>query len=562
MMILRALARAQFLSVLILLTSVTGSFSQTTIFRHPKAGDIFRDYSRVMQSYQDWAVIDPNTQRSDAKTYLPNAVLPLTISDLQGAVRAEMIIDYHQTHVGTVGAKARVNGKAWIPIPMIQTTPSAAECFCYTANVVIDVPLSDLVQGTNYLEGTNTGQTCYTFDWGQWGWFAVTVRVYYGSGKTHPTGSIASPSAGATIGENPVVSINASGGSGVGRVDVIAFYDGYDIDGDGIYADWQYNYHRRITENFLDIHDHVGSTTTSPYQVRWNTDLVPDQAAGAVKLRAHIRDNTGLTYVTNEVSGINFVRSGSAVRMYRASNVPTRFQMRNVDPVKSCNIVIPSGNDLSKATSVKVLVKTWNGVNTQATSGQIGYTKLNSLQFPLYGASMHWSYDVRDVPVSTVFNGTNVFTLYSNSIGYGMRVEWPGPAIVVRYGGSITPPPDPVPTKLSFGVQPTSTTPGCDHHAGRDGADRGCQRQPGDGRYPLGDGCSRIEPGRQHTVRDKDGVGGGRGCDVQHAVAEQRRERLHADGERHRPDGRDIVGVQHHDDATSSDGQHRCQRRV
>ena len=164
-----------------------------TLFRHPPAGSIYRDYSRAMLPYADWRVTDPGTQRPDAQANLPNAVLPLSIADLQGATRAEAIIDLWGGHWGTTGKKIRFNNKAWIPIPEVATTPTSGECYSTSVMITVDVPIGDLKEGTNTFEGTNTGQTCYSFDWGQHGQFGIIVRVYYDASKPHPTGSITSP---------------------------------------------------------------------------------------------------------------------------------------------------------------------------------------------------------------------------------------------------------------------------------------------------------------------------------------------------------------------------------
>ena len=52
--------------------------------------------------------------------------------------------------------------------------------------------------------------------------------------KTHATGTITSPSQSGTMTDNPTVTVGVTGSAD--RVDVLAYYDGYDTDGDGIYA--------------------------------------------------------------------------------------------------------------------------------------------------------------------------------------------------------------------------------------------------------------------------------------------------------------------------------------
>ena len=60
-------------------------------------------------------------------------------------------------------------------------------------NTEIDIPLEYLVEGENKLEGTSGGQSCYNFNWGQWGWYLFNLRVFYSPKKAHPIGGITKP---------------------------------------------------------------------------------------------------------------------------------------------------------------------------------------------------------------------------------------------------------------------------------------------------------------------------------------------------------------------------------
>ena len=430
------------------------------IFRHPQPGEVYKENSRIMAKFAQYRVIDPNTPRADAQALLPNPVLSLTVDDLQGAVRAEAVIDFWGGHVGTTGKKIRFNGHSWIAIPELTTPPTSGQCYAQQPMVVVDVPLSHLVQGSNSFEGTNTGQSCYNFDWGMQGMFALMVRVYYSpSSKPHPTGSITFPTANGSFGENPAVSANASSSAGISRVDFIANYDGYDIDGDGIYKDWQYNYHFRQGDTEMKLYNHVGTDMAAPYSVTWNTDLVPDQPAGSIQILARIRDNNGVWFVTNPVSGLTLSRSGSSVKLYKAQSVPERTWVRDGRTTKSWHYTVPSGDDLSKATSSRILITTWNGIDGDAAAGKSRYYRVNSWTVPTaFGRDHFWSYDNLSMPTSAIQHGTNTFTVYSNSDVFGIEVLWPAPGILVRYSGSAPPPA--VATKLAFGTQPANTQAG------------------------------------------------------------------------------------------------------
>jgi hypothetical protein len=431
------------------------------LFRHPQPGDIYREYSRTINGYSQWRVTDPNTQRPAAMANLPNATLSIDISDLQGAVRAEAVIDLWQGHAGTTGKAISFNGNGWISVPDLSTPPTSGECYLAQYNVVVDVPLSHLATGTNYFQGTNAGQTCYSFDWGQHGMNGIVIRIYYGSSKPHPTGSITGAGAGQTISENPTFTANASGPAAIKQVDYIAYYDGLDEDGDGVYRDWHYYYHRTIDETSMPIKGHVGSATSAPYAVTWNTSLVPDQSAGSIRLLARIQDVNGMWYVTDEVTGLSLQRSGTSVRLYKATDVPERMGVRLTREQASCSIPIPSTDTLSKATSATMLISSWNGNDGNASPGSTFYTRLNSWTTPVYGENHFYALDYIAVPLSQLRTGTNSFTIFCDDSSTGTQIHWPGPQLVVTFSGGTTPPAPGAPELVSpaDNVSNVSTSP-------------------------------------------------------------------------------------------------------
>ena len=272
-------------------------------FKGPQPGDVYKEFAAVTSpnSGELWRVTDPGINLSvypQAAPFLPNPQVPLGIDDLAGATRAEVMITMWGGHIGTVGKKIKFNGNSWITIPEANTengipSGSQGECYLTQYNLTLDVPLAHLQTGTNYYEGTNAGQTCYGFGWGQFGWYGVIVRVYYDPAtKPHATGVISTVGNAGTFGDNPTVGATITNGT-ADRVDFLAWYDGYDTDGDGIYQEYHHDYHIGDTETDMNIKNHVGTAYAAPFQVTWNTTWVPDQQAGGVKLLARIRSTSG-----------------------------------------------------------------------------------------------------------------------------------------------------------------------------------------------------------------------------------------------------------------------------
>ena len=232
----------------------------------------------------------------------------------------------------------------------------------------------------------------------------------------------------------------ASGPNAIRQVDFIAFFEGIDTDGDGVYRDWQYNYHRLKAETAMRLKGHVGSDSTAPYGVTWNTDLVPDQTAGSIRLMARIQDVTGIWYVTEECTGLSLQRVGKAVRLYRATSVPEAFSVRLTRETGTCKFTIPAADRLADVTSATMVVSTFNGNDARASVGATHYTRVNSWTTPDYGTDHFFDLDYLAVPSSALRSGVNTYTFFCNDSSTGIRMNWPGPQMVVTYVGNYASP--------------------------------------------------------------------------------------------------------------------------
>jgi hypothetical protein len=434
--------------VLLVLVSVPVPAQVT--FSGPQPGDVYREYSRIMRPTdgEQWRVTDPNINLStypQAAGFVPNPEIALSVDDLQDAVRAEATMAIWGGHISTHGKKVRFNGNTWIDIGELGTVngiPPGHFGFNYIGQmmVTVPIPLSDLHEGSNIFEGTNAGQVGgpdgYGFDWGQHGWYGMMIRIYYGNGKTHATGSITSPSQSGTMTDNPTVSVGVTGS--VDRVDVLAYYDGYDTDGDGIYAEYHHDYHITLDDTELAIRNHVGTVTSAPFNVQWDTKWIPDQAAGSVKLLARIRGSNGVWYVSPEVTNLSLARTGKSVRLYKPQDTPERAWARGDLDVVRIHVNIPETTSLADATDAVYHHRSWNGLDSVHEPGETHYRRLNSWDDPEdYGGNHFFSYDVRSVPTGELHTGSNEFSFWAQTtLHHGMEVIWPGPALAVEYTGA------------------------------------------------------------------------------------------------------------------------------
>lgn len=396
----------------------------------PQPGEVYREYKRTIREGQAWRVTDAATKQPRARVFLPNPKLSIVIDDLERAVRAEALVDRWGGHPGTLAKRLRFNEHGWILLPELETTPEgyAPENYQYQDNPIVEIPLSYLVEGENVFEGAAGPQAGATLDWGQWGWMGIVVRVYYDpANKPHAKATIVSPATGETLGENPTIRIEPQSGE-IDRVDVLGFYEGYDIDGDGVYADWQRHYHHdRRGPAGLDepaIAGHVGTASGPPWEVEWDTRYVPDQPQPTVRLLARVRSRDGVWSVTEPVSGMRLERADSFVRLYKPYAVPEKYCAR-ADLWVMSKFAVPRADLNREPLEATLHLQTWNGEGKDVW--------VNGWETPIDGGNHTFAYTRHDLPLSILRRGENRVEFHSETLEHCVEVLWPGPGVTVRY---------------------------------------------------------------------------------------------------------------------------------
>lgn len=399
----------------------------------PGAGDVYREIRLpIGQVRDDWRVTDPAALNPGAAAFLPNPVLELPVPALAGAVRAELIIDRWGGHPGTSNKRIRLNGASWLHLPEpAGITGAPAECYMYQDNLMIEIPLDQLQDGSVTLEGTADNQVCNSFNWGQWGWYGAIMRIYYDGSVAHPTGAILTPTVGSTITDAVDITVDAAGAvSAVAAVEVLAWYDGYDIDGDGIFAEWQGEYRGDKRASAVATRGIVGSDDTAPYEMTWDVTWIPDQQPGTVALQARIRDQDGVWYVTDFVTGLSLDHLDRQVKQYRLVDVPRAFWVRG-GQAKTATFEIPAQDDLALATAARLTASTWNGSDT-------GVIDVNGLwSVTSFGANHFHAHNEFGLAVGALVPGVNEVTISATSFDHGMEMMWPGPVVTVSYTGGV-----------------------------------------------------------------------------------------------------------------------------
>ncbi|QEG36286.1 hypothetical protein [Bythopirellula goksoeyrii] len=419
----------------------------------PKPGEVYKEYKAVTGAWPKWAVIDPSLGHKTKEQYLSKTNKPsfIELGNLDQAMRAEVLVDRWGGHVCTSDKMIRFNGHKWLLLPELTTTPkdNHPECYMSQDNPIIEIPLSHLKEGTNSFSGKSGGQVSHNWGWGQWGLYGIVLRVYYPSSFVTSPGEIVIPAAGDVVLDNPEIVFEAPDNSKIEKVDFLARYDGYDENGDGYFQDWHHFYHRIYhSEDELladiPITGHLGSATSPPFRITWNTQWVPDQVKGGISIVARVKEKNGFSYVTQLVENLSLQRIGRSVKLYKPRSVPEDYQVR-AKRIRSSEIYIPQNDNLETATKALVHFRTWNGDDSNHEVDGVEWFKFNRWQGKIAGANHDYAYSIREIPVETIQLGENKVSVYSEAgtlfdeesgerlNTHSIEVLWPGPALSVSY---------------------------------------------------------------------------------------------------------------------------------
>lgn len=429
-----------------------------------KPGDVYWETIIFSRNNQDWRVTDNNAVHSEARKNLPNATWLFQLPDLTHSIRAELTLDRTSEHLGTTQHRVRFNpgifltpeerkkelrpgqdntrwGR-WIPVPHVAALPDDGHPENHNThdNITIEIPIDQLRPGLNTMQrdGTTGEIAAIGGAHGQWGARAAVLRVYFDPLKTpHAQGKIVSPSAGAALkgfGEENI-EVQQVGEREIQRVDVLAYYYNYDVDGDGIFLEYQEAYHQPHNGDIVTIREHVGTATFAPYVFSsLPAYALPEQEPGSVKLIARVQDREGFWSVTEEVKNLSLDQTSFFIRLYQADRLPRGRTVFKNTKATSCTVTIPESPSLAAAESAVLHLRTWNGMDADV------YINSNIVGKPA-GTQFGCTYRQFPVPTEYLKAGANLVEYRSNganlqnpSWAKNMSIlYWPGPGLTVRY---------------------------------------------------------------------------------------------------------------------------------
>jgi len=420
----------------LVLTIIIGIITISEVAARPQPGDVYKEFwwdslQIVRETGKKWYSIRVS------EFYNPNnwqKPYPLTITDLEGARKAEVYVERAQVLSGTDGLAVKINENQWHPVPFPEAMESATDGEAHRQEsvtfITIPIGLNEIKEGLNTirlkvsLDGFSKAQNfCY----------GVCIRVYYDESKPHPVGKITRPAAGSDIGNLVKLSADAEYDPGIVRVDFIGHYEEYNFRNDGIYNQWQYIH-------FCDsLRRHIGSDWEGPeYNTYWNTVWIPDQPQ-PIKVCARIVGKDGTIYLTDAIENLTLKRQHSIelCKPYDASELwNTRKQSSPAE--QNCKVDVIAAPGLANADSVKALWTSWGP--TKYGDQWLVVNGKNVFQLVNVGlAFVYWDQYFPDANCDTRFSAKNTIKSGQNVIGFtkgnhhGLGISWPGVALKIRY---------------------------------------------------------------------------------------------------------------------------------
>jgi hypothetical protein len=384
----------------------------------PKPGDVFREYLWTNLSGDAGGAlrVGGRVGYGGGPVELPHRF------DLDHAIAAEVVIEKLLCHDGTRGLAISINDHDWVPVPEAGGIPAPQWDHMHHIYPVVPVPLEQLkVEGNQFRMKVEDE---HPWDWPQNLIYGVHFRVYYEAAeKSAPVGRLIRPERGETLGTEVVIEAEVSSPNGrVRQVDFLGRYLDVNLEGDGEYTRWHYHHLRGTLTN------HIGSATSAPWKVSWDTSWVPDQSE-PFSVAAWITDESGLITVTESIEGLLLRRDGLSVELCVPYDVPRKWLTRSGEHTQKFRVA----GDLKKAVAAQLVWVSWS-------PGYMNGLYLNDRlvlerEGPLYAYQSH---RVALTELSALRPGENVLKTgmtpkQDGQMVHGMELNWPGIMVLIQY---------------------------------------------------------------------------------------------------------------------------------
>jgi len=405
----------------LLLLSVCGFLAA-----QPEPGDLFKEYRWYNESGDcngalrvggrlDYKLIEQVNEYQGE-----GLIRPLFDVDLRHAIAAELLVEKMLCHGDTEGLRVSINGREPLRLLDPEHIPRPQSAYAHHLNAIVQVDLSYLKQGdqnTFMFEVDTAGHW-----WPQNLVYGMILRVYYEPLVLTERGKIIQPEEGAVLGLENHIQLSLPADQQTKKIDVIAYYDGPDLEGNGLYKQWHYSYHK------CQIYNHIASIYSPPYAHNWKTEWIPDQQ-NRINLAAFVHRLDGYIYMTESVENLKLERNGYSVELCKPYRRPRGWFTRNGKYSERIQI---KGN-LEYAREAKLVFRTWSPgyFNGIYMNDFLVFTK----EGPKYD---YFEHDIALEELHCLRKGENTLKtgktpLYPEGMVHGVEVQWPGIMLLIKY---------------------------------------------------------------------------------------------------------------------------------
>jgi len=392
-----------------------------------KSGSIFREYRwhRSSEEQEDFLRVGGNFDYKTYDKFFPGtahkngAIILAENVDLNLAIHAELVIERLQSHEDTHGLQIRINGHKWLNVPEPALIPAKATDYMFHFSPRIALPLKHLAQGPVTFE--LRVDSTQAWDWPQNIIYGLSLCIYYQSDEQEVLAKIVGIKSGGNLSTHQKLSLASTQLSDIAQVDYIGWYQDVNWQGDGIYQQWQFNTHK------TQIRNHIGSSTTPPFAVDWNTEWLPDQSQ-KIKIMARVTRQDGLVYFTPIVDELGLDRD-HIVHLIKPYNQPAFWVTRSGEFAQQFDLPIRP----EAAQEVKLYWRSWSPCYAEGLvlNGQALQIEED---WPCYD---YFEHEQTLESFSFLNEGKNTLKtlktpLHEGKMVHGMEVQWPGIMLKVK----------------------------------------------------------------------------------------------------------------------------------
>lgn len=395
----------------------------------PSSGDVFREYSWRMPEIEgnehflrvggkfDYRLQNPkfpeNSFKENGQIFIPHDVI------LKNVLKAEIMIEKMLCHDYTKGLQLSLNGNPPLIVPEAENIPEPQYAYMHHIYPLVEIPLEYLNKGKNNYFSLEV-DSVQPWNWPQNLIYGLVLRIFYDlETVNNPTIDLFQDDLSLSTHQKIGLSIDDS--KMIKKVDYIGYYEGINMEGDGVYTQWHYNWFKGHMTN------HIGSTYKSPFVVIWNTEWIPDQEK-PLQLAARVHYADGLIYLTESLKGLKIERKHN-IELCKPYDQPKLWLTRNGDHECKMNIT----GDPKNAMEARLVWKSWS-------PGYMNGLYINNILVFIREGNKY-AYHEHNVPLNDltfIHSGENTIKtgktpLYHGQMVHGTEIQWPGIMLLIKY---------------------------------------------------------------------------------------------------------------------------------